>query len=41
LATPPNIAWTVQGARGRTSASSTHSCGPAPLPCEDQVYGRK
>jgi hypothetical protein len=40
---PPslNIAWMVQGTRGRTSASSTHSCGPAPLPYEDQVYRRK
>jgi hypothetical protein len=35
---PPKYSMDGAGHQRRTSASSTHSCGPAPLPNEDQVY---
>jgi hypothetical protein len=40
LATPPKNSVDGAGRQRKTSASSTHSCGPAPLPCEDHVYRR-
>jgi hypothetical protein len=40
LATPPKYSVDGAGRQRRTSASSTHSCGPAPLPYEDHVYRR-
>jgi hypothetical protein len=40
LAAPPKNSVDGAGSQGRTSASSTHSCGPAPLLYEDYVHGR-
>ena len=37
---PPKYSMDGAGRQRKTSASSTHSCGPAPLPYEDQVYRR-
>jgi hypothetical protein len=37
---PPKNRVDGAGRQGRTLASSTHSCGPAPLLYEDYVYGR-
>jgi hypothetical protein len=37
---PPKYGMDGAGRQRRTSAFSTHSCGPAPLPYEDQVYRR-
>jgi hypothetical protein len=37
---PPKNRVDGAGRQRRTSASSTHSCGPAPLLYEDYVYGR-
>jgi hypothetical protein len=40
LATPPKNSVDGAGRQKKTSASSTHSGGPAPLPYEDYVHGR-
>jgi hypothetical protein len=40
LATPPENSVDSAGRQKRTLASSTHSCGPAPLLYEDYVHGR-
>jgi hypothetical protein len=40
LSTPPKYSVDGAGRQRRMPASSTHSCGPAPLPYEDQVYRR-
>jgi hypothetical protein len=40
LATPPKNSVDGAGRQKKTSASSTHSGGPAPLLYEDYVYGR-
>jgi hypothetical protein len=40
LDTPPKNRVDGAGRQRRTSASSTHSCGPAPLLYEDYIYRR-
>jgi hypothetical protein len=40
LATPPKNSVDGAGCQRKTSASSTHFGGPAPLLCEDYVHGR-
>jgi hypothetical protein len=41
LATPPKNSVDGAGSQRRTSASSTHSGGSAPLLYEDYIYGRR